>query len=191
MRNYSSSLSFTDLLFNLLLSFVSLFVLSFLLINPNNNDGIITPKAEFIITLTWSEESNDDIDLWVEDPEGNVVFFLEPESNLMHLDRDDRGVFGDSIRSNDREVVLNHNQEVVTVRGILPGEYVVNIHVFHLQSSEPISSNIQVLKVNPYSVVCNEDVDIDRHGEEITICRFKLDSSGNVQGTNKLPKSLR
>ena len=60
--------------------------------NPEAKSGIIDPKAEYIITVTWEDNSPDDIDTWVEDPEGNVIWFRSPEVDLLHLDRDDRGL---------------------------------------------------------------------------------------------------
>ena len=51
--------------------------------------GIIDPKAEYILTITWEDNSPDDIDVWVEDPEGQLVYFRAAEAGLLHLDRDD------------------------------------------------------------------------------------------------------
>lgn len=190
MRKYSSALSFTDLLFNLLLSFVCLFVLSFILINPNQEDGKVDPKAEFIITLTWEEESHDDIDLWVEDPEGNVVFYSKREAGLMHLDRDDQGTTHDRIVTEGQEIVLEHNQEIVTIRGTVRGEYVVNAHAYSKHSDEITKANVQVLKLNPYSIVCNKNAEFVRDGQEETICRFNVDSAGAIESTSDLPKNI-
>ena len=41
MRKYSTNLGFVDLLFNLLVGFVSLLLIAFLLINPIADDGKI------------------------------------------------------------------------------------------------------------------------------------------------------
>ena len=48
---YRSSFGFIDLLFNLLVGFVFLFMLAFMLINPVAKKETIKPKAEYFINL--------------------------------------------------------------------------------------------------------------------------------------------
>jgi hypothetical protein len=93
-RNYHTSLSFLDLLFNTVLCFAALFALSFILINPSREDKNVEVKAEFIITVTWPNDLNNDVDTYVEDPQGRLVAFMRREEGLMHLDRDDVGICG-------------------------------------------------------------------------------------------------
>lgn len=88
---------FTDLLFNALLGFTFLFLVAIMFMNPEAKSGIIDPKAEYIITITWEDDSPDDVDTWVEDPEGQILWFRTPEAGLLHLDRDDRGLVNDTI----------------------------------------------------------------------------------------------
>ena len=66
---------FTDLLFNALLGFTYLFLIAIMFMNPVAKKGIIDPKAEYIITIGWPDNNPDDIDTWVEDPNGNVIWF--------------------------------------------------------------------------------------------------------------------
>ncbi len=75
-----------------LLTFTFLFLMALLLMNPTAKSGIINPKAEFMITVSWSDRSPDDIDTWVEGPQGKLVWYSRPQTGLMHLDRDDRGM---------------------------------------------------------------------------------------------------
>ena len=88
-RNYHTNLAFLDLLFNTLLCFAALFSLAFILINPSKKNKNVDAKAEFIITVIWPSEMDDDVDTYVEDPEGNLIAFNRREQGLMHLDRDD------------------------------------------------------------------------------------------------------
>jgi hypothetical protein len=190
MNKYSSTLAFVDLLFNLLLAFVSLFILSFILINPQKEAGIIDPNAEFIITSTWDGQLDDDVDLWVEDPEGNRVYFGDKEVGLMHLDRDDQGIIQDRISTRGAEIVYPYNQEIVTLRGFIPGEYTVNIHMYSKNSVDPVLTHVQVIKLNPYSTVCDKEIALEYERQEKTICRFRLSSTGRVTEVNELPKRL-
>lgn len=189
MSKYSSTLSFVDLLFNLLLAFVCLFILSFLLINPQNDSGKIDPNAEFMIVLDWDDSSRDDIDLWVQDPEENVVSFAQREDGLMHLDRDARGTRQRMVEPSGGQIGLDNNQEIVSIRGFLSGEYVVNVHGYSVYDA-PVEVSVQVIKLNPYGLVCERKVQILRNGQEDTICRFELDSSGRVISTSELPRRI-
>ena len=64
MRNYNSNLAFVDLLFNLILGFVFLFIISFILINDPEKKESIEQKAEYMIILSWDDDLNNDIDLF-------------------------------------------------------------------------------------------------------------------------------
>ena len=49
----------------------------------------------------------------------------------MHLDRDDLGDKNDKIYLPDGSMIkVPQNQELLTIRGIVPGEYVLNIHMY-------------------------------------------------------------
>ena len=95
---------FTDLLFNVLLGFTFLFLVAIMFMNPKARTGIIDPKAEYILTVAWADNNPDDVDVWVEDPEGRLVWFRAPEVGLLHLDRDDRGLVNDTIRIGAEEI---------------------------------------------------------------------------------------
>lgn len=90
-RKYHSNVSFLDLLFNLVVGFVMLFIIAFILIRPITENKQIEQKAEYIITVTWPEEYYDDVDVWLRNPNEEVVSFKQTEIGLMHLDRDEIG----------------------------------------------------------------------------------------------------
>ena len=131
---------FTDLLFNALLGFVFLFMVAILFMNPIAKLGTANLKAEFIITLTWPDNQPDDLDIWVEDPHGEIVSYLQREAGWLHLDRDDRGSLNDTIEINGQEILHPVNQEVVTMRGIISGEYVVNVYYYESVTRGPVSA---------------------------------------------------
>ncbi|NRT57229.1 hypothetical protein [Sphaerotilus uruguayifluvii] len=182
---------FSDLLFNTLLIFVMLFAIAIVAMNPKARTGVIDAKAEFIITVTWPDMNPNDIDTWVEDPGGNRVWFRQREGGMMHLDRDDRGLANDSIVVNGQQVVNPLNQEVVTIRGFAPGEYVVNVFYYDSKNGEPVPVNVSVVKVNPRAeVVFYGTVNLARKGDEATAVRFSVDRDGRVTGVNTLAKTL-
>jgi len=189
-RRYHTNLPFLDLLFNVLIGFVFLFIVSFLLINPIAKRADIEVKAEFLITAFWPDNLEDDVDIYVEDPAGNLVWFKSREPGLMHLDRDDLGKRNDEVVTAAGTILFPENREIVTLRGIVPGEYVVNVHCYFKVAADPVPVTIQIDKINPYSVVLRETVDLANKGEEITVTRFSVNSKGEVTNVNKLPKKL-
>jgi hypothetical protein len=182
---------FTDLLFNALLAFVFFFVIALVSMNPKAKTGEIKAKAEFIITVSWPDMNPNDLDTWVQDPAGNVVWFRQREAGLMHLDRDDRGLDNDTIVVNGKKIVNPLNQEVVTLRGFGTGEYTVNVHYYDSKDKKPVEATVSVVKVNPRAeVVFYGAVELPAKGEERTAVRFTVAPDGTVTDVNTLPKQL-
>ena len=119
---------FSVMLFKALQVVAFLFFIALLVMNPEAKQGKIDTKAEFIITMTWPDNHPDDIDLYAEDPLGNIVWYHEREAGFMMLDRDDRGGVNNSITVNGKKVTSPIRQETVSIRGIVAGEYTVNIN---------------------------------------------------------------
>jgi uncharacterized protein YfaP (DUF2135 family) len=190
-RPRTNSDPFTDLLFNALLGFTYLFLIAIMFMNPVAKKGIINPKAEYIITVSWPDNNPDDLDLWVEDPNGNVVWFRNREAGLIHLDRDDRGIANDTITVNGVEIQNPLNQEVVTVRGVVPGEYVVNVHYYATETQLPITATVKVAKVNPtLEIVYYGESTLAEKGDEETAVRFVIGNNGQVEQVSRLAKSI-
>ena len=191
MRKYSSNLAFVDFLFILLLAFISMFILALILINPITKKSEVERKAEFLITLEWSEKSDDDVDLWVEDSLGNIVSFTNTTAGLMYLDKDDLGTSNDTIYLPDgTEQIIYLNREVITLRGWVEGEYIINTHVYSKRGPNPIEVRIEMLRLNPYKILFKENFILRKRGEEITVRRVTLDKDGHLVSTNKLQKSF-
>jgi hypothetical protein len=191
---------FYDMLFNMLIAFVFCFIVALLAMNPKSSKaGDVPAKAEFIVTLSWPDNDPNDIDLWARNPAGEVVWFRNREAGLMHLDRDDRGVSNDTIVVNGQRIVNPLNQEVVTIRGIAAGEYVVNAHYYESKELEapdpkagqPVDVTLSVIKVNPRAeVVYYGQQRLPKRGEEATLMRFTVHADGGVSGINTLPARL-
>ena len=173
---------FTDLLFNILLGFVFLFFLTILFINPITKLGNVNLKAEYIITIEWKESLPDDVDIWVKDPNGEIVSYLKKDAGWLHLDRDDRGVINDKVSINGEEYTYPINREVVTLRGIIPGEYIVNLYLYDNKSNNPVDVKLIIEKVNPsLKLVYFNNITLMQNDSEMTIARFNLNSSGDFR----------
>jgi len=183
---------FYDMLFNMLIAFVFCFIIALLAMNPKAlKIGDIPSKAEYIITVGWPDRNPNDIDTWVQDPGGNLVWFRAREAGLMVLDRDDRGDANDAIVINGQRIQSPFRQEVVTVRGIVPGEFTVNVQYYQSRDGQPVDVTVSVIKVNPRAeVVFYGQLRLARQGDEATVARFTVLPDGQVVNVNTLPKSL-
>ena len=133
----------------------------------------------------------DDVDLIVEDPKGNIVYFQRQQAGLMHLDRDDRGTLADKIVIDGVEIENPSNQEVVTIRGFMEGEYIVNLLYYKSNFITPLKVKVKIEKINPrLEVVYFNDYFLKKTGDEITAVRFILDNRGSVLDLNQLQKPL-
>ncbi|MBM3507740.1 MAG: hypothetical protein FJX64_08510 [Alphaproteobacteria bacterium] len=187
---------FQDMLFNALLSFTFMFLVAFMLINPTDTEKKTDPKAEFLITATWPDNHPDDIDLYVQDPLGGTVWYHQKDAGLMHLDRDDRGNYRDTIAMRNEAGGTDRirspiNQETVTLRGFIPGEYIVNVHQYLATSrDELVPVSVTVEKLNPtVSIIHYATLHMVGKREE-TVIRFTLDERGEVTGTGTEFKRL-
>lgn len=190
-RHYRQTDPFIDLLFNALLGFTFLFLVSVMFMNPEARKGRVNLKAEFIISVTWPEHLADDIDLWVQDPIGETVSYVRKDAGWLHLDRDDRGVINDTIIIDGEEMIYPINQEVVTIRGVIPGEYIVNLYYYTAVQPRPVEALVKVEKVNPtLKTVYVRKILLQNQDDEQTAVRFTLDRRGAINDINQLQKPL-
>ena len=182
---------FSVMLFKALQAVAFLFFLALMAIAPENKDGKIDSKAEFIITLDWPDNHPDDLDLYVQDPIGNIAWYRHREAGFMVLDRDDRGGANDFIVVNGRKIPSPIREEIVTVRGVVAGEYTVNVSHFAATTGQPVQANVKVQKLNPIAqVIFDDHLTVDHTGDEKTAVRFTLDAQGKVTDVNRRQKSL-
>ena len=182
---------FSVMLFKALQIVAFLFFIALLAISPDAKDGKIDSKAEFIITMDWPDNHPDDLDLFVQDPVGNIAWYRHREAGFLTLDRDDRGGANDFILVNGRKIPSPIREEIVTVRGIVPGEYTVILSHFQATTGQPVAATVKVQKLNPTAqVVFDDKVMLDHTGEELTALRFSIDAEGKVVDVHRRPKSL-
>src|SRR3982751_5959411 len=132
-----------------------------------------------------------DLDLFVQDPVGHIAWYRHREAGFLTLDRDDRGGANDFIVVNGKKIASPIREEIVTVRGIVPGEYTVNVSHFVATTGEPVTANVKVQKLNPTAqVVFDNKFTVDHTGDEKTAVRFRLDAEGKVVNVDQRPKSL-
>ena len=182
---------FSVMLFKALQVVAFLFFLALLAISPEAKDGKIDSKAEFIVTLDWPDNHPDDLDLFVQDPAGNIAWYRHREAGFLVLDRDDRGGANDFIVINGKKIPSPIREEIVTIRGIVAGEYTVNVSHFVATTGAPVPVTVKVQKLNPTAqVIFDDTVFVGHTGDEKTAVRFTLDREGKVIDVSRRPKSL-
>ena len=198
-EKYKSTIGFTDLLFNILVGFAFLFIIAFLLIKPEAKKKDFDRNAEFVVVLEWDKEAKGDIDLYVEDPLGDKCSFRQTVANFMHLDKDDLGSANDTVVNADGTIsTVKINREVITIRGIIAGEYTINAHYYserdysnidnrvemgtstRKKKSKELTVKIELHKVNPYTIMWVGEKQFHSKGQEETFVRFRLDKDGTV-----------
>lgn len=193
---FRSTTGLNDLLFNLLVGFVFLFIVAFLLINPPTKKEDAPKKAEYLIIIEWDEDANDDVDLWVRDPDGITVSFTNKEGGLLNLEKDDLGMSNDKWRKPDGTIAtIPINREVITMRGIVPGRYQVAAHIYSRKvkvytkpngTTETVRDNAPgtiiatLVKINPYGEVYTTTRKYDARGQVFALFNFELDQDGKV-----------
>ena len=170
---------FRDLITLALAGFVVCVVLILPHINPAKArprpDGL-EPPGNVVVEIRWPDAIDADVDLWVQGPGDVPVGYSNKGGRLFNLLRDDLGHRGD---------VSGLNYEVAYSRGVVPGEYIVNLHLYRDESQVlPIPVTV-VASVKP-SVgesarqLLATTVELDREGQERTAFRFRLDARGGL-----------
>ncbi|MCB2054899.1 MAG: hypothetical protein KDE35_11740 [Geminicoccaceae bacterium] len=169
---------FRDVIMLALAGFVALVILMLPHLNPpgENNTADADPPGNVIVELRWPDEMDSDIDLWVQAPGDVPVGYSNKGGVIFNLLRDDLGRRADA---------TGMNYEVSYSRGIPPGEYTVNVHLYRNPSRTfpiPVTVVTSVKKDSRESArqILASKVELVREGEEETVFRFALDESGDL-----------
>jgi hypothetical protein len=183
---------FRDLLTLVLFGFVFLVVAIFPMISetkPRDGEEGKEPPGNVIVEMRWPDAIASDVDLWVQAPGDLPVGYSNKGGALFNLLRDDLGDVLDA---------TNLNYEVAYSRGLAPGEYTVNVHLY--RNAAAVTTIPVTLVVSTKSAatessrqILTTTVDLSREGEEITAFRFRLDSDGVLErgSVHSLYKPLR
>jgi hypothetical protein len=182
---------FRDVIMLGLAGFVAMVVLLLPYINPpgakTNED--ISPPGNVIVEIRWPDGLDADVDLWVQAPGDVPVGYSNKGGAVFNLLRDDLGVRGDA---------TGLNYETSYSRGILPGEYVVNLHLFrNTAQTYPVPVTVVTSVKRDGNEAARQllasKVLLVREGEEVTAYRLQLTEAGElVKGSvHSLQKELR
>ncbi len=183
---------FRDVTLLALSGFVAMVVMLIPFINPTAEVELETSASEpgnVIVEIHWPPELDADVDLWVKAPGDIPVGYSNKGTALVNLLRDDLGQFND---------LTDANYEVTYSRGIVAGEWIVNVHAFRMDLERPppilVRTVVSVMRpdfMRPVQIL-EKQVGLTRLGQERTVFRFTLNAEGKlVRGsTSNLQRPL-
>jgi len=167
--------------------FILMTVLMLSVVNPPAKSAE-TPGEEspgnIIVDAKWQENIDADVDLWVQAPGDKPVGYSNKGGRYFNLLRDDLG--------------KDLDYEIAYSRGMPPGEYVVNVHMYRgIGVSYPIevkvTASLKPTADDSAQPLVTTTVKLQHENDQVTAFRFTLDGKNHlVPGSiNNLYKELR
>jgi hypothetical protein len=200
MRNkkYDFRTAFIDLLINVLTGMVFLFMITTLMIQTKvkEEEKGVKKDAQYVIEISWPNDINCDVDIWVRDPEKRVVSYQAKDVGVMHIERDDQGWVNDlmTLLKMKPSQQMN-NSETWVLRGKLAGKFTVNLHLYSCTFGDKptpmgavvdIPVLVELTQLNPdLRKVLSETVTLDKVWKEVTVFNFVLDGNNRVSSISR------
>lgn len=172
----SAGTVFRDVILLALIGFVAMVIMLLPHIRPKQEESqTFKATGNVIIEMHWPSHMPYDVDLWVKAPGELPVGFWNEGNRTFNLLRDDLGGEGDA---------TDENYEVSYSRGIPPGEYVANAHMYG-----PIPTGTKVPVTMVVSVktlyedtrqILTTQIELVRKNQEKTAFSFRLDERGEL-----------
>ncbi len=176
-----SDVVFRDVITLALLGFIALVIIMLPHINPpekKRTEQETVAPGNVMIEARWGDDIDADVDLWVKGPQDRPVGYSNLAGDVFNLLRDDIGFRNDASRL---------NYENAYSRGIVAGEYSVNLHMYYNRADTwPVPVTVLVSTVKPTGTtrstrqILVSDVELEQMGEELTVFSFHLDEEGEL-----------
>lgn len=183
---------FRDVIMLALAGFVTIVILMLAHINPKakaSTQEDAPPPGNVMVEANWPPDLDSDVDLWVQAPGDVPVGYSNKGGAVFNLLRDDLGHQLD---------LSGLNYESSFSRGVVPGEYTVNLHLYRNRARAVAVPVTVVVSVKPgpdrpARQVLMSKVTLSREGEERTVFRFGLTEAGGIVpgSVTSLPRPLR
>ena len=167
---------FRDVILLALSGFVAVVLILLPHLHPPLEAKEAPPPGNVVIEINWPSEIDADVDLWVEAPGDRPVGYSNKGGRVFNLLRDDLGQFRD---------LTDVNYEVAYSRGVVEGEYTINLHLYRNKSAilpVPVTMVASVKRSNGANLkrLTSAKVELGYTGEEITVIRFALNKAGEI-----------
>ena len=190
-KKFFSFRPFIDVLFCCLLMLVAIL---FLLKSEEQKTKTRPPNVLYEVVLTWDGNSEDDLDLYVRAASGHTVSFNNREGgqgSLISLDHDALGKRrNNSLAQGTEGTVVDVNEEIVSFRGVIGGDNIVNVHVYSKRDEEPIKATIKLIRIKPFKEVVVKEKEFTATGDQKTAFRFTTNKEGDIIEISELPADL-
>lgn len=152
---------------------------------PPKPVSAVKTYGTYAVILTWPKSCNADLDLYLRQPDGAVVYYNHVNGTVAHLEHDD--IPGAGLGYRDQG-----NFERVVLRGYEPGEYVANVHVYATYTCHmPVRATVELWRLSGEDGrVTGRELMMRRAGDEQTAFRFSIRRNGDTYGVNQLERSL-
>jgi hypothetical protein len=155
--------------------FILLFALFASIPKKNESEFKANPPGNLVVTIVWPV-GNSDVDLWVLGPgEPRAVGYSRKSGKLFDLLRDDLGLVPDATGA---------NFENAYTRGVVPGEYTINIHAYRcptLPQVVNVEIGMNAGNNSQMRVLVTTSVTLIHQGQELTAIRFYLEKDGTIR----------
>ncbi len=167
---------FRDVILLALSGFVAVVLILLPHLHPPVEAKEAPPPGNVVIEINWPSEIDADVDLWVEAPGDRPVGYSNKGGRVFNLLRDDLGQFRD---------LTDVNYEVAYSRGVVEGEYTINLHLYRNKSAilpVPVTMVASIKRSNGANLkrLTSAKVELGYTGEEITVIRFALNKAGEI-----------
>ena len=144
----------------------------------------IQSPGQIIVEIIWNPAYDTDVDLWLLGPTGNAVGYSNKSGTIWDLLRDDLGFPNDP---------LGLNYENAYTRGVIPGEYCINLHFYRNNGAPlPITVKYRITMVDKkadkgggVTLIAEGEGELKNVGHEITLVRFTINDAGNPVEASK------
>lgn len=160
---------------------VCLILVIYTLIAPPTKVKVISIPTQglYAIVQNCPTNSMNDVDLYVEDPAGKIAYFSNTTAGLMHLEQDVIPGFntvenGTTIKQGDDERTI--------LRGTIPGQYIVNLHMYDGNESPVPETCVVTLYSMRHGInqIAQRKVTLDRNGSVGTAFEFQVNANEQV-----------
>ncbi len=155
--------------------------------NKNEQDAEQKILGSLVAEIAWPQNQNNDIDLWIKAPDQNAVGYSNKSAGLCDLVRDDLGITGDPMPG---------NYENIFCRGLVPGEYRINVFYYNNKDVEkevPVMFSLKIkFSESKIDYSYRSEIFMTRRGQEITLVSFTVLEDGTIdpKSVNNIQKSI-
>jgi uncharacterized protein YfaP (DUF2135 family) len=140
----------------------------------------VTTYGQFAVTMT--SRTGDDLDLWVRDPHGDIVWWGHPQAGALSLEHDMIPGVTDPVRDGVHELTV--------IREAAAGEYVANVNVYRGNARAAVTVEVWDLRGWSRKVILRRSFTVRGQGQQKTAFRWRLNAAGHYVSHNELPADL-